>query len=90
MEVLDYERVIDIDAGNTIGYYADGHVDKEQFAKTILDEEGDEIPIDEIKHGYMLKYDLYEDDCTDYANCRLDFQTKQRTGWEPVTFWGDL
>lgn len=89
-ETLDYERVIDLDTGNIIGYYSEGHVDKDQFAHTILEEEEKEISTENIRHGYMRQSPLQEDDCTDYAQYRLDFQNKQLDGWNPVTYWGEI
>jgi len=89
-QMLDYETVIDIDTGSTVGYYTVGHVDKQRFAATILEDEGEEISIEDIRHGFMMKTMLEIDD-VDYAKYyRSCFRDDPKEGWTPVTFWGDV
>jgi hypothetical protein len=89
--VFDLERVIDLDNGDTLGFYAEGHVDKAAFVQEVLDEEDREITVDQVKHGYSRQYPLDEEDCTDYAENRIDFSLKKHSDtWNECTYWGDL
>jgi hypothetical protein len=88
---FDVVRAIDLDCGDTLHFYADGHVDKAAFVQEVLDEEDREISVDQVKHGYSRQYPLDEDDCADYAENRIDFSLKKHgEDWQECTYWGDI
>lgn len=87
---IDYERIIDLDNGTTIGFFSYGHVDKNEFARVILYEEDKIINVSDIVYAYARNIRLGDDDCDTYATSKCDIRLNKFWRSKPITVYGDV
>jgi hypothetical protein len=84
---FDIINIIDIDNGDTLGYYTNGHIDKSDFVKNVAYEFDEDISIDSVNYMFMEQQSLDEDDCDEYCENKLEFFYKDKQGRIPVTYY---